>query len=155
MIISPDSLLPDGPTRWEQALVGEAFATCHRAIRDTHLHDPSIVAVGIIMGVPGAGKSTVAPRLDSPSSVLMEAVWASAGHRKGFAERVKAARRTAVCWWVRTPLEVCRERNNARSEWRRVPDSVLVAAHRAIEKDRPTRREGWTVVEIIDGVEGR
>lgn len=152
MILCPDNLLPQGPDRWNSILVGEAFAACHRQIRDEVLLDSCIHTVGIVMGAPGAGKSTVADSIDSLETVLFDAVWNSASRRVGMAKRIREAGKRALCVWVRTPLATCRTRNNARPSWRRVPESALLRSWQEIEQCPPDAfAEGWDHVDVIDG----
>lgn len=152
MILCPDNLLPQGLDRWNSILVGEAFAACHRRIRDEVLLDSNIHTVGIVMGAPGAGKSTFADSIDAPEVVLMDAVWNSASRRIGMAKRIREAGKRALCIWVRTALATCRARNASRPSWRRVPEEALLRSWKEIEQFPPlTHAEGWDHVEIIDG----
>lgn len=151
MILSPDALLPEGPSRWQPHLVAEAFAHCHRTLRDSVLLDPSVHAVGIVMGAAGSGKSTWARLHDESGVVLMDAVWATAGKRAGLASRISQMGKRSVCVWLRTSLATCRSRNAAREAWRRVPEDALLRSWREIETNPPCRAEGWSHVEIVDG----
>jgi len=68
------------------------------------------------------------------------------------ARYIRTARNVAVrpvAVFVDTPVEVCRERNAAREEARRVPDAALSSMIGRLE--RPTVEEGFDVVATFDG----
>ena len=107
MILAPDDLLPQGPSRWTPGAVGEAWSTCRRALK-VALLDPEVLTVGILVGIPGSGKTAWARTHQEPGLVLFDACWAQAGRRAAVARQIRRAGRHAVAIWIRTPLQVCR-----------------------------------------------
>lgn len=149
MIICPDALLPEGPDRWTRATVAEAWAQCRRDLRAA-LEDPAVEAVAIMIGIPGAGKSTWAQAHDREGLVIFDACWSHRGRRAAVARQIRSASKRAIAVWIRTPLDLCRDRNDGRPPWRRVPDAALSRAYLALRECPPVMAEGWSRVLVQD-----
>lgn len=150
MILRPDDLLVAGPGRWERSAIAEAWAQCFRWLRAA-LASPQILRAGVLVGIPGAGKTTWSGVNDRVDTCLHDAVWADPRRRAQLAARVHAAGKTAIAIWVRTPIDVCLLRNAARPEWRRVPEDAMRSAAALLDRFPPSRAEGWDAVSIVDG----
>lgn len=149
MIVSPERLLrPHGFTDRER--VAEAWADSMRAFREG-LADPSILDVGIMVGIPGSGKSTWVEANDTDSVMLFDAVWANRGRRVAVAKRIRAAGKNAIAVVVKTPISVAMVRNASRPAWRRVPEGVIRKAARDLRVEPPTMAEGWSGMITVDG----
>jgi len=154
VILAPDDLLPSGPARWTREAVGEAWATCRRALRAA-LADPTIETVVCLAGAPASGKSTWTRDHDEPGLVVFDACWAEPGRRRALAQQIRQAGKVAIAVWVVTPLEVCRERNAARPPDRHVPDGALTRSWLALRECPPSLAEGWSRVLVQDGTAPR
>jgi predicted kinase len=150
MLLAPDDLLPPGPARWTRETVSAAWQTCRRQLREALAH-PAVERVLVLVGVPGSGKSTWARDHEQPDVVVFDACWAEPGRRAALAAQIRAAGKVPIAVWVRTPLEVCRERNALRPPDRRVPDVALLRAAVALRHAPPTVAEGWAAVWEVDG----
>lgn len=153
MILRPESLLPQDATPRTRAMVAEAWASCRRALRSALL-DPAVHTVVVMVGVPGAGKTTWSDARDVEGVVVFDAVWSHPGRRAAIARQVRAADRRAIAVWVRTPLPEALARNAARPAWRRVPQSFCLRAAAALHAQPPHPREGWHEVQVVDGSSG-
>jgi predicted kinase len=151
VIVSPEALLESTGGRFDdREAVGKAWADAMRQFRDA-LADPSILDVGVLVGIPGSGKSTWCAAHDDPRIVLFDAVWSSRGRRVSLCDRIRRARKNAIAVSIRCALAVAKERNAARPPDRRVPESVINAACLALRRDPPTRAEGWDRVILVAG----
>jgi predicted kinase len=150
-VIRPDDLLPQGPGRWTKQTVGEAWAEAHRRLR-TALADPAVREIVILVGVPGAGKTTWVSAQHRPGAVAFDAVSADPRRRAALARRIVAAGKLATAVHVQTPFGLCLQRNAARPVWRRVPEAFMRRVARALLTSPPNRSEGWTSVETVGGL---
>ena len=150
-VLRPDDLLPQGEGRWTPETVGNAFAECARQLR-AHLADPEVLRVIVLIGLPGAGKTTWAGRqAEDPTSVLYDVVNAHPGRRAALARRIRDAGKDAIAVVVSSPISLCLNRNALRPVWRRVPEAFIRKTAIALRRDPPTVAEGWTRVEHVDG----
>lgn len=151
-VLRPDDLLPQGEGRWTRETVGEAFAACARALRDEVLPDPAIRAVWVLIGVPGAGKTTwVGSQPDDPAVAVYDVVNADRGRRAKLAQRIRAAGKDAVAVHVRTPLSLCLLRQEQRPVWRRVPEAFIRRTALDLRLNPPELAEGWSRIVVVDG----
>ena len=151
MIIRPDDLLVQGPGRYNTPDVSEAWAESMRTLRAA-LADDEVDTVGILIGIPGSGKTTWANKHDRPGLVLFDAVWANARRRASMAARIRAAGKDALAVWVKTPLSIALLRNAQRPPWRQVPEPVCRDAAIRLRRARPHKREGWSQLVVVNGL---
>lgn len=151
-VLRPDDLLPQGEGRWTRETVAEAFATCARALRDEVLPDPAIARVLVLIGIPGAGKTTwAAAQPDDPAAVLYDVVNADPARRAALARKIRAAGKAAIAVHVVTPVAVALERNAARPSWRRVPEQFVRRVASQLLARPPSPAEGWSAVVVVRG----
>ena len=151
VVIRPDDLLPQGPGRWTRETVGQAWAEAHRRLRAA-LADPAVLEVVVLIGVPGAGKTTWSSGQDRPRAVAFDAVFADPRRRAAIARRIVAAGKVATAVYVRTPLGECLRWNADRPAWRRVPEAFMRRVARQLLQWPPRRAEGWTRIETVYGL---
>ncbi len=142
-------MLTRGPGRWNRPDVAEAWAQSFRMFREALL-DPVFEAAGILVGVPGAGKTTWADKHDRAGVVLFDAVWANPARRRSMAGRIRAAGKDAIAVWVRTPLSVCLDRNALRPAWRRVPEPFCRDAAIKLRRNKVVKAEGWSTIVRVE-----
>lgn len=143
--ISPEALREQGPGR-TQADVGEAWAEAHRQLRAALARD-TVTTVVVMIGVPGAGKSTwIKMQPHDPRIVVFDAVFADRKRRAAMARRIRRAGKAAVAVWVQTPIDECLRRNALRPEWRRVPEPFIRRVAGQLQAAPPTTTEGWDKV---------
>jgi tRNA uridine 5-carbamoylmethylation protein Kti12 len=134
----------------QRTAIAEAWASCRRELRSA-LADPSTTEVVVMVGTPGAGKTTWSDAHDGPGVVVFDAVWANQARRRALALQIRAAGKLAVCVWVRTPLDECLRRQALRPVWRQVPGAVCHRAALALHTHPPNMGEGWSRLLLVDG----
>lgn len=140
--ISPEALRVQGPER-TNADVGEAWAEAHRMLRAA-LARPEIERLIVMVGIPGAGKSTwLKYQPHDPGVIAFDAVFADRNRRIAMARRGHEAGKAAWCVWLTTDLATCIERNDRRPAWRRVPEPFLRRCEAQLRLAPPTTLEGW------------
>lgn len=148
MIVDPDLLLEQGPGRYDPEKVARAWSQCFRRVRDA-IADPAIREIGIMVGTPGSGKSTIAVDFDRPDVLIFDAVWGIAARRAAFARQLVASGSRSFAVWVRCPLRVALERNAARPAWRRVPRRHVIESDARLKRAPPSKLEGWNRIAVV------
>lgn len=150
MILSITDTIPIGQLRGRSAMRA-AFSSMARRLRDRVLTDPTITAVIVMAGAPGAGKSTLARQLDRGDVAILDVVHARQGQRISIASRVRRAGKRAIVVHACTTLPVCLHRNRQRPMTVRVPDDKVRAAHGLLSRDPPLRDGVWDLALEADG----
>lgn len=150
-VVRPDDLLPKGEGRWTTETVPEAFAEAARQLR-AHLADPAVRTVIVLVGIPGAGKTTwCAAQPPDDSTVVYDVVNADPKRRAALARRISAAGKVPVAVHLVTPLSLALVRNAERPPWRRVPEAFVRQAAIKLRRDPPKLAEGWARVDVVIG----
>lgn len=149
-IVSPDSFLyrPDGTYHWTVPRVKQAWADAKAAFHRT-LASGHASKVVLLMGVPAAGKTTWLSENREAGVLYFDATFDLPWKREPWITAARDAGLEVEVVWVDTPVEVCIERNAARSEDRRVPEEVVRAMHAKILSSPPSGREGATVTRVL------
>lgn len=150
---NPDHYLqtPNGRLFTEQRNA-EAWQRLYRELRDALETTSSAGAVlYVVVGVQGSGKSTWVLRslhTLGEHAVFLDAALPKATHRARSIAIAKDFGVRVVAVWIRTPLEVARSRNAARSPDERVPEEAIEAVNAMFEP--PTRSEGFDEVLVVN-----
>lgn len=146
MVLSPDKLLfEDGLYLWTPERVAQAWwAVTEEARRQTPLHE----AVVLLVGPPGAGKSTWLAAHEDPRFLYVDAVFPTAEVRQKFLAQVGTTSTQAI--YVRTSLEECLRRNATRSSDRRIPEDKVRRYYDLLSRSPPTLDEGFKQVIIVE-----
>jgi predicted kinase len=94
-------------------------------------------------------RRVVAGLLAEGASVVVDNTSPSPAERAPLVELAAAAGVPVRAVWLDVPLEVCRQRNEARTGPARVPDVGLYSA--AARLVPPTTAEGFTTVQTVSG----
>lgn len=115
------------------------------------LSRPGVSRAVLVVGVPGAGKSTWAQAADREDEVLFDAVFSTKFFRAKAVQIAQAAGVPIDVVWLDTPLEECLRRNTVRREDRRIPDTSILQFAKNFEGEPPTPAEGFRAVERLSG----
>jgi predicted kinase len=98
----------------------------------------------MLIGIPGAGKSTYAKSEDSAKVIIFDGIFINPQERARAISIAKAAGLPIQAIWFTTTLEQCLKRNAMRSDDRKVPEATLRAMHEALSQNPPRVEEGYT-----------
>lgn len=146
IVIDPDAYVDGERTR---DALAEAWAWASRDFRDL-LASRTIERALVLVGIPGAGKSTWALAQDDDAAVAFDAVNSDPARRASLVRRIREAGKTPIAVWLTTPIEIAVDRNNARSPTRRVPHATVCRCAIALRVHPPTLREGWAEVRRVE-----
>ena len=150
MIVSPDTYLytEDGKYHWTPERVQEAWDRSREAF-DGHLQWGNPSKVVLLMGVPGAGKSTWLAEHMMAGVLYFDATFDLPWKREPWIKKALAADLPlgVEIVWFDIPLAVCIARNALRAEDRRVPEAIIRATHDKIMSSPPTEAEGATITK--------
>ncbi len=148
MIISPDHFLmtPEGQYHWTKERVAQAWEESTQKFKAA-LASGEFDRVVLLMGAPGSGKSTWLEKNQKPGILFFDAVFKDWKVRAPYLRLAEDAGYYPEVVWVRTPLEVCLERNALRSQDRKVPEETLRGMWETIEKSPPNPgQEGFRLI---------
>lgn len=151
MVISPDAHLlhADGRYEWTPTRV---YAAWMASMRELAAALPGAESLVLLVGLPGAGKSTWLQANAVEDRVYFDATLTRRADRRVLVKAAQAADRPVAVVWIDTPLDVCLLRNAERPEGRRVPDEVFVRMRQALSSTPPTLQEGFReVLRVVSG----
>lgn len=145
MVLSPDDRLvgPDGRYLWTPSRVYAAWLAC---LDDLELALPDAQVLILMVGLPGAGKSTWLREHMVAGPIYFDATLTDPRTRRGLFVAARRYERPVDVVWLDTAEAVCRERNGARPAERRVPDDVISGMAAALQRAPPTLQEGFRSV---------
>jgi|DEB0MinimDraft_10_1074344.scaffolds.fasta_scaffold15344_3 protein phosphatase len=98
----------------------------------------------------GALRMLAPPRLRAGESLVIDACNTKQSERLSWLDAARWSLSDSHLIVMRTPLDVCRERNAERGA-QAVPDTVLVAQHDRMTRIEETiRQEPWSLVTFVD-----
>lgn len=149
MIICPDDfrVTPDGLYDPSPAASELAWKQCFALLADEALQAAGCLT--LLVGIPGAGKSTWAQHRDSPTVVIFDATFSRRIEREPLIEIGKAAGVRVEAVVFLTPISECIRRNWQRPQDRRVPYPVIASMHENLRREPVTLDEGFHRVEAV------
>lgn len=150
-VTGPDEFLEDGPERYTEESVREAWSLAWREFA-LGLANPLVTTVVVPVGPPGAGKSHwLRAQPPDPSVLAFDATWTTPARRAAMCQRILRAGKRAIAVVFTTPLQVCHARNDDRPIGRRVPKALIDQSATNLRRTPVWRREGWTQILQVDG----
>jgi predicted kinase len=148
LILSPDHFMyeSDGTYRWTPERVVSAWALTLKKVAENL---PASRELVLLVGIPGAGKSTWLTRHKVPGTLYVDATFFNKVSRAPFIAEARRLGRPVKAVWVNTSLEVCLARNDLRPEDRKVPAEKMHGYHAALEADPPSLDEGFEQVVTV------
>lgn len=150
MILSPDHFLidADGNYSWSPSQVKAAWAATERRVKE-FLEDPRYKKLVLLVGIPGAGKSTWLRQHADPFTIYVDATFTLLMARKPFVELAQQANKQVEAVLLDTSFEECCRRNDLRSADRKVPLEKMIRFRDQLLDEPPTLEEGFTKVSRV------
>lgn len=144
-IISPDSFLvePDGTYLFTSERSRSAWQETERLVR---AELPSHKVLVLLVGLPGAGKSTYLRLHGRADRVYVDATFVKPEWRAPFIEIGKQVGKPVLAAWIDTDVAICKGRNFARPAERQLPADKYDEWGTALRETPPTREEGFDEV---------
>jgi predicted kinase len=147
MIIEPDlHYFHDGVYRWSPEKAVAAWEESYRRVEQA-LATQTIRKVVILVGLPGAGKSTCARTLDAADVLVFDGLFVDRARRARVLALAAGVPVEAV--WLDVPWDVCVQQNSGRGADRRIPDDVMRQMQQQLEADPPTLPEGFAALQRL------
>lgn len=152
MILSPDHFLmhADGSYDWTPSRVASAWAITIEKAR-TAIHSPRNHKLVLLVGLPGAGKTTWLQSHQEPSTVYVDATFTKRSERAVFISIAADANRPIQAIVFSTPFEECLRRNSLRSVDRSVPMEKMTKLWAQLQDTPPGLDEGFDEIRIVTG----
>lgn len=149
-IISPDHFLfEDGKYVWTPQRVKEAWAKAHHELKLSLAMD-DVKNLMLVCGIPASGKSSwLLKQPEDPQTVFFDATLTNKKTRKQLIKIAETAKANVSIAVFNTDFDTCVSRNNARSEDRKVPQTILERMHRHFEKGPPDMSEGYACMFFV------
>lgn len=151
MIISPDHYLYDenGVYVWTPERASNGWESSRAALA-LALQDASIQKVVLMVGLPGAGKSTWLAANATDQAVYFDATSCRRRDRVQFLQFItERSTKPVEAVVFTTPADVANQRNARRSDDRRVPDVVVAAMAQALAANPVSVGEGFAAVSYV------
>jgi len=150
MVLSPDHFLydADGVYQWSRSAQVGAWQATERRVREM-LMDPRYTRLVLLVGVPGAGKSTWLRTGEARDAIYVDATFAIKTHRAPFILLAQQAGKPAEAVFLDTPFEECARRNALRSPDRMVPEITMERFRAQLHGEPPTLEEGFAKVTRV------
>ena len=147
-IVSPDTHLINeaGQYEWSVPRVQKAWDMARAHLRAVL---PNAERLVLMVGVPGAGKSTWLAAHGEPGAVYFDATLCGDRARAEFVTLARSMGKPVEVVWLDTPLAVCLARNAARTPDRRVPEAEVRKMADKLSRFPPHVREGFVRVTRV------
>lgn len=150
MITSPDNFLINDQGQYEWS-VDRARAAWNRATSeiDWALFSGKYRKLVLMVGLPGAGKTTWLSSHEEKDVLYVDAVFASKMWRCPLIDLATKQNIPVEALILDTPFEILYERNSRRPEGRRVPDEKMEEFRRTLEREFPSESEGFSAIRLV------
>ena len=147
-IVSPDAHLinEEGKYEWSPTRVQKAWDMARAELRMVLYYAERLV---LMVGVPGAGKSTWLAAHGEEGAVYFDATLTTDKARAEFVTLARSMGKPVEVVWLDTPLAVCLARNAARTPDRRVPEETVRGMADKLARFPPHVREGFARVTRV------
>ena len=148
-VISHDAYLYDD--RGDYSWTPERFAQAKTFAREAYekaLEDRSLRRVVLMVGLPGAGKSTYLRTHQDPNTVFIDETLTTPEKRRELIELANRHGKEIEIVFIDTPFDLCCERSRARPD-RDIPIEWLEARARELHEHPPTEAEGVQKLTIV------
>ena len=103
----------------------------------------------LMVGVPGAGKTTYAKAADREGVIVLDSTFVEPERRWQILQIAKQYGVPVIAVWMDTEWDVCVKRNAARPADRKVPVEVMQGMYQKLFDHRPTEAEGFAEVRRV------
>jgi len=131
-----------------QETIGEAFKKAYRELKEI-LAKGEVESIAMMIGPPGAGKSTYVENNRKSGVLYFDSVAARRSARKALLNIAQTYGVPVDAIVMGTNGDTCLKRNEARDEKRRVPDSAVLSAIELMDQEPPIPEEGFRAIEIV------
>lgn len=146
-VVSPDEYRvgPNGIYRIIPERESAIWAMAHRTFRAL-LSLPDVSKAVVLVGIPGAGKSSWLAAHKAPKTVYFDATMTRWNQRAFLIEIARQVGKPVDAVVMQTPWKQCVRRNATRTPDRRVPDHVLDNMAENLNREPVSQTEGFASV---------
>ena len=147
VVVSPDAYLitDSGEYVWTPERVKKAWKDSYAALKRL-ADDPKYNKLVLMVGVPGAGKSTWIQKNKEPGAIYFDATFTDQRSRRPVIKMGNDGGMDVEAVMMTTPINVCKDRNACRTADRKVPDDVVEKMATRLIGDLPQESEGFSKI---------
>jgi predicted kinase len=152
VILSPDHFLydADGRYAWSPERVTSAWRLTVSKTREA-LADPRVRKLVLLVGLPGAGKTTWLAGHHDRDVLYVDATFVRRGDRTSFVSLAREAGKPCGAVLFTTPFDLCASRNSLRPPDRSVPPEKMEEMQARLTETPPNFSEGFSEVTLVSG----
>lgn len=145
MLLSPDHFLyhADGEYEYTPERCTQAWEMMYLQL-EAAIQDRRFKRVVLMVGLPGAGKSTWLSHNHDPHTTYVDATFTNKWSRAQIIQKVSVRPDLVVeAVFMDTPIHECLRRNNTRSPDRKVPEARIEQMGQQLSTEPPEIQEGF------------